>query len=435
MNISKINILFFLLLVFFLTSIIFSLNLKWDLVGLSFFIIMLFTNIYMIFSLKSEISSALFVYTFFITFFVVFPWVQYTNEVIIWSNNRFVGYDYFLTNTMLFIALFIFFIAYKIFNVNSIKFNNSVWMNSTPNLKLGISINLLCVFTIFYYNNFDLNHILFRGGVDGEDIIEKINNPLMTIFVYFSRFFPVFLFLRYVSSNIKDKSLFLKIVLLSFVLICAFPLGVPRFMVAFIYFPIFYYYLKYFRKTYLTFSVLILSLIVIFPFLDQFRVFDASRDIKFLPNTEYFFQAHFDAYQNLMEAVRTHYITYGWQLLGVILFFIPRTIWNDKPVGSGFQMANDLNYHFNNISMPFLAEGFVNFGFLGFCLFSCILGVFCKIVDYKMLTQINSKDNSYEFFIGIFYCASIFFMMRGDLMSSFSYTIAGISAYKMAKKI
>lgn len=431
MNVLKNNILFFLGLNFFLSLILFSLDLKWDLVGLSFYILILSTTIYMVFSLKKQISSILFVYIFFITFFSIFPWVQYTNNVLIWSNNLFSNYDYLKTNIILFFSLLIIFFSYK-----GIKYNlKNLMMKENPRLWLGIFVNVICLFVVIYYNNFNITSMIFRGGVYGDDVLEKLNSPLFTLILYFSRFFPGFLFLKYITSNNPNKSNLVKIVLFLFVLGCAFPLGIPRFMVAFIYFPIIYYFLVDFRKTYVTFSFLILSLVFIFPFLDQFRVFDISRDIQFIPEKKYFLQAHFDAYQNFMEAIRTNYITYGWQLLGVSLFFIPRFIWDNKPVGSGYQMANDLNYHFSNISMPFLGEGFVNFGLIGVCLFSIILGAVCKTIDHNLLSLSNSKINRFQYFFGIFCCASIFFIMRGDLMSSFSYTIAGIVAYKIVKKI
>ena len=64
-----------------------------------------------------------------------------------------------------------------------------------------------------------------------------------------------------------------------------------------------------------------------------------------------------------------------------MLFFVPRNYWLDKPVGSGYEMANHLNYTFNNISMPFLGEGYVNFGVFGVTIFAMMLGVFMGLVD------------------------------------------------------
>src|SRR5690606_10460387 len=135
------------------------------------------------------------------------------------------------------------------------------------------------------------------------------------------------------------------------VFLCAFPLAVSRFVVAFVYLPILLYYFKYFNNARIFFLILVSSIILVFPFLEQFRYYEAENEIKILPNYEFFIDAHFDAYQNFMDVIRTDFITFGWQLIGVLFFFIPRTIWVDKPGGSGYQLALNNNYSFNNISM------------------------------------------------------------------------------------
>ncbi|MFJ1315905.1 hypothetical protein ACIKQ2_19185, partial [Acinetobacter baumannii] len=43
--------------------------------------------------------------------------------------------------------------------------------------------------------------------------------------------------------------------------------------------------------------------------------------------------------------------------------------------------------------------------------------------------------DSFNYCKGVFLCAAIFFMLRGDLMSSFSFLLAGIVAFKIAEKI
>lgn len=428
------DFLFFVISTLVLTLIVFQLDVEWNYVGVSFFINLIALLFFLSLSLKEKISTALFVYIFFLIFFIIVPWVQYSNNVILWANNFFSNDDYLNLNIILLFLLFLFFSSYKLSDCTRFNFFSELVYkkNKSPNFKIWIIFCMLCFVIVLYSKGFNFNSLFFRGLLlkDGE---EEISNPFLNVVVYFSRFFPVFLFLRYVTGSQK-KSIIRQLILLLFVLLCAFPLGIPRFMVAYVYFPIIFYYVRFLRSSYVTFIFLILSLILVFPFLEQFRAFDPNNTIRFLPKIEFFMQAHFDAYQNFMEAIRVNYVTYGWQLLGVMLFFVPRFMWSDKPVGSGYQMANDLDYIFNNISMPYFAEGYVNFGFIGLVLFSCFLGFWCKTVDSKLLTSTNSNINSYGFFIGVFYCAAIFFMMRGDLMSSFSYMLAGIISYKIASK-
>jgi len=79
-------------------------------------------------------------------------------------------------------------------------------------------------------------------------------------------------------------------------------------------------------------------------------------------------------------------ITYGRQLVGALLFFVPRSIWPNKPVGSGHFVAENMlmtrySFWFTNISMPFPGEGYINFGILGIILFAFILALVSKITD------------------------------------------------------
>lgn len=65
-----------------------------------------------------------------------------------------------------------------------------------------------------------------------------------------------------------------------------------------------------------------------------------------------------------VEYIAENGTTNGRQLLGCFLFFIPRTIWKTKPIGSGALVAEIIGQEHTNISMPFIGEGLINFGFL-----------------------------------------------------------------------
>ncbi len=167
------------------------------------------------------------------------------------------------------------------------------------------------------------------------------------------------------------------------------------------------------------------SMIILFPFLNEFRYYYSEKDINFIPDISFFNHSHFDAYQNFMEVIRLNYITFGEQILVVGFFFIPRSIWENKPIGSGAQMALDNDYVFTNISMPFIAEGYVNFGYIGVFIFLYIFSFLMRQIDFKYLTHIELSSNSYSVAKGIFFCAAIFFISRGDLLSSFAFIFYG----------
>ena len=60
----------------------------------------------------------------------------------------------------------------------------------------------------------------------------------------------------------------------------------------------------------------------------------------------------------------------GKQLLGAMLFFIPRSIWPSKPIGSGATIAIYQRQSFKNISCPIIGEAIINFGIIGVIIFA-----------------------------------------------------------------
>lgn len=426
MKVSRKNFIFCIVSILLFLIFIVGLGLSFDYVGISFIFNLFLVIILTFLNNNKYISSALFVYVFSLIFFIVIPWVQYDNKIVLWSNYAFSKDDYFYLNIIISLFLVLFYFSYSFSGFN-LKLKNS-----SINLKFSIlfMLSLICFLMLLYFNNFKYELLFFKFSSDSGMYDNVVSNPLSNILIWFSRFFPFFIFLKYVTC-VDEKSKVKEFLLLLMVFLCAFPLAVSRFVVAFVYLPILLYYFKYFNNARIFFLILVSSIILVFPFLEQFRYYEAENAIKILPNYEFFIDAHFDAYQNFMDVIRTDFITFGWQLIGVLFFFIPRTIWVDKPGGSGYQLALNNNYSFNNVSMPYIAEGYVNFGFIGIFVFTFALGFFCKIIDSNFL----SKKDNFHFYVGVFYCAAIFFMMRGDLMSSFSYMLAGVLAYKLANNL
>ena len=60
---------------------------------------------------------------------------------------------------------------------------------------------------------------------------------------------------------------------------------------------------------------------------------------------------------NIVKYVHFEGYTYGYQVLGLFTFWIPREIWLGKPLASGVIAASFLGYSFTNVSSPLWAEG------------------------------------------------------------------------------
>lgn len=127
-----------------------------------------------------------------------------------------------------------------------------------------------------------------------------------------------------------------------------------------------------------------------------------------------------------IEYVDSFGITYGRQLAGAMLFFVPRSIWQSKPIGSGeFIGIYLMGYHsmwFTNLSNSFPSEGYINFGILGVALFAVLLALLSIIIDefekYEDLRLVFASYTSFH----------MVFMLRGDLMSSYAYLLGALAA-------
>lgn len=140
---------------------------------------------------------------------------------------------------------------------------------------------------------------------------------------------------------------------------------------------------------------------------------------------------HYDAYSNVlatMEYISSYGIVLGEQLLGSLLFFVPRSIWIDKPLNTGQLVGKYLmeNYNmtYDNLANPLLSEGLINFGVFSLFLFPVSLA----IIIHKVLQWQYSKD-FFKQVVAIYFSIYLIFVLRGDLSSSFSFfsgTLIGI---------
>lgn len=213
-------------------------------------------------------------------------------------------------------------------------------------------------------------------------------------------------------------------------LITCFPTGISRYMAASFYgglviicFP------KTRRGNWYT-IVILFGLIVVFPILNLFRYASqiqqavAKGSISNVISSS-FLEGHFDAHQMFISIIRyvnDDGITFGQQLLGCILFFIPRSLWPGKPYGTGYTVTLAQGLSFNNVSAPLIAELFVNFGLIGIIIGGFWAGMLVTQWDKKYWNEKNRMSKIryiYPFSMFMF-----FFMLRGDLMSSLAYTFA-----------
>ena len=306
-------------------------------------------------------------------------------------------------------------------------------------LRMFTFLSVICAMTIVARYGFS-NLFARADMVVGEDAVEM---STMTSLVWSkcSRatifFAEAVLIMTAIRKEFKVNKL-LAMNSLVMLLVC-FPAALSRNEAAAIYLGLFlilfYRDLEKFRgKPWYLFAFLA-STIVLFQLINVFRRTsfgdESAVDKMFLMSQnlgDEYLSGGYDAFAIIgatVDYVKTFDMTYGRQLLGSLFFFIPRNIWTTKPIGSGAMISAAGGQYFTNISCPLVAEGYVNFGILGVILFGFFAGFLCTVIDRKYWEN-APKDQTFSFIKIAYPCLLpyYFFMLRGDLMSSFAYTSA-----------
>ena len=103
----------------------------------------------------------------------------------------------------------------------------------------------------------------------------------------------------------------------------------------------------------------------------------------------------------------------------------------NKPLGSGYVVRYAQGESFLNVSSPLIAEGLINFGTIGVILFAYFFGKFTTYIDkiYWKEIENNELDNTFIKILYPFLLSMFFFMCRGDLMSTYSFSVGHIITY------
>ena len=144
----------------------------------------------------------------------------------------------------------------------------------------------------------------------------------------------------------------------------------------------------------------------------------------------HFLDLHYDAWANLNATVlyvESNGHTFGKQILGTLLVFIPRSLYATKASPTGEVIGNYLmEYYgmwFNNLSTPIVAEGYIDFGTGGVLILAILTGFF---VSYsKKIQQTRTLPRR---LIYLYLSLYIMFILRGALMPSIAYFWGAVSA-------
>lgn len=385
---------------------------------------------YETFSSKNVVYGTSQIFYIFCLFFLgIAPLFQYLEGVTLWGGQPFTETDYVKTNLLILMAL----ISYKYIYAKTlthkykIKFiqpfvTKPVVYRKTASTLLLIFISIISTIYIFIIFGASVSTLLLRGEY-AESEVASAGGLTYLINSFFIRPIPAICLLLFKFYN--KKNILAEITLLILMLFTNSPTGMPRFAVAAFYIPLAFLYVKSLTGRHNFALLMVFAIVVVFPFLNTFRLATEGQLVSIDINM--FLAGHFDSYQMFMRVVSTDYITYGYQLLGVLFFFVPRSLWSSKPIGSGYLIAHENNYYFDNLSMNFFGEGYINFGTLGVLAFAIIVAYINARLDRKYWIEggIHKPLFALIFFESL---GMEFAIMRGALLNIFPVLIGYIIA-------
>lgn len=305
---------------------------------------------------------------------------------------------------------------------------------------VSVATFLSMIITIYLIVHVGFIPLLSRGSAEAALSTDSIATTLLSTYMLRNTVLYGFaISLAYFKKNRKGFAR-IAIQLLCVLIVCS-PFGMPRFNAAAVYIGIFLLVSDNIKKSRSFIFLFFIIFLIVFPMLDSFRFLSINEiNLNMLTRSasnikEYFKSANYDAFSMIhytREYVTYFGTTHGYQLLGALLFFIPRGIWVNKPIGSGATVAQTFGFPHPNVSSPLIAEGIMNFGLLGVGVFAFLIGMFVKVVDEVYWNQ-NCKDSNYRF-IDIAYPFIIplfFFINRGDMLSTYSFMVSHIAVLTM----
>ncbi|MFP4464933.1 MAG: hypothetical protein ACLFP8_06870 [Alphaproteobacteria bacterium] len=229
-----------------------------------------------------------------------------------------------------------------------------------------------------------------------------------------------------------------KLMLFSFLLLLALILNNPMSSARYHLAGVAFFFIDYMtkgRKTHLLAACLIIGIISA-PLFHTFRRENPStvaihKEETLMDRT--LLAMDYDAFQiacYTVLTVREDGITWGSNIAGAILFFVPRRFWPEKPPQTSHVIYDTMIEHrsvgTNNLSTPLMAEGYYAFSFLGVIAISLLYwALISKIVEIS-----RDASKSANFLFRSIATGLVLIFLRGSLIVAMSaivgFSIAGL---------
>ena len=427
------------------------------LVWLSFFLNFLLLTGITYFHLNLEKTYSPFL-TSFIVFFYLFCLVSPIIQISSFDGETspfpqrfsYNNWDIIHANFLIFTFCFVFFFTYLVFKKKYIVFQRKTLVSDTNKYFVPIVI-LILLFVCISILAANFNYIIedISTSVYGKKRESVFSLLMRKKFLFFVPLGGIVYTINYLKrKNRINTNFIIAILSLMFFLALIFffknPFTEKRNALGPIYIAIIYIFIPKLLNTNSKFFLfMFFSLVIVFPIMSTFTHADATISevinnpnlivksyLRFGGVSTAYQSLHYDAFANIMatvDFVKLNGLSFGYQLLGTILFFIPRSFWTSKPLSTGELVGNHLideyGFNYNNLSNSIVSEGYINFGFLGVIFYAVVLSYFI-IFFMKWLRSGSFLKELMAFYFAV----HLIFLLRGDLTNGFSYFIGPLFA-------
>jgi hypothetical protein len=179
---------------------------------------------------------------------------------------------------------------------------------------------------------------------------------------------------------------------------------------------------------------ILLGLLVLYPLANLFRNEQSRQDLRLGLGAYYTFD--FDGFQqtvNDVYYVDIHGHTWGHHIASALLFWVPRSLWEGKAIGAGNVLAASRGYKFQNLSLPFWAEVYLEFSLIGVIVLFFFYGRLARRLDLAL----RERPAGLATLLTVIFAACQIGLLRGSLGgqipfagAAFAVAVAGVTLWR-----
>jgi hypothetical protein len=161
-------------------------------------------------------------------------------------------------------------------------------------------------------------------------------------------------------------------------------------------------------------AVVLFGMLVAYPLANVFR---GDQDARYASGLSAFGSADFDGFQqeiNSFQFERDNGHTWGLYTVSALGFFVPRSVWHAKARPASIDVSAHRGYVFQNLSLPFQGELFLEFGWPGLILITGGIALLIRRVDDAWVRAPSSRVGQLAPYVAV----SALSVIRGPLGSN-----------------